>query len=119
MIAYIMLAVLVVLTLAVFYLIIRLKDIRSNTDSLCAKFPITEDMRRQTSETITNINKEMAVINQKAEQINDVMNEVKNLRNLFITPKGSGGVGERILEKRFTMSLGAACSNHSTGSAPA
>lgn len=98
--------ILIILTLAVFYLIIRLKDIRSNTDSLCAKFPLTEDMRKQASDTITNINKEMAVINQKTQQINDVMNEVKNLRNLFITPKGAGAAGERILEKALHDVLG-------------
>ena len=106
MIIYAVLLILIVLTLAVFYLIIRLKDIRSNTDSLCAKFPLTEDMRRQASDTITSINKEMAVINQKAGQINDVMNEVKNLRNLFIAPKGAGGAGERILEKALQDVLG-------------
>ena len=106
MIIHAILLVLIILTLAVFYLIIRLKDIRSNTDSLCAKFPLTEDMRRQASDTITSINKEMAVINQKAEQINDVMNEVKNLRNLFIAPKGAGGAGERILEKALQDVLG-------------
>ncbi|MDO8536185.1 MAG: DNA recombination protein RmuC [Candidatus Omnitrophota bacterium] len=106
MILYAVLFISIILTLAVFYLIIRLKDIRTTTDSLCAKFPLTEDMRKQTSDTITNINKEMAVINQKAQQINDVMNEVKNLRNLFITPKGAGGAGERILEKALHDVLG-------------
>jgi DNA recombination protein RmuC len=106
MITYAILLILIVLTLAVFYLIIRLKDVRSNTDSLCAKFPLTEEMRKQASDTITNINKEMAVINQKAGQINDIMNEVKNLRNLFITPKGSGGAGERLLEKALYDVLG-------------
>lgn len=106
MIIYLILLILFILTLAVFYLIIRLKDIRSNTDSLCAKFPVTEDMRKQASDTITSINKEMAVINQKTQQISDVMNEVKNLRNLFITPKGSGGAGERILEKTLQDVLG-------------
>jgi DNA recombination protein RmuC len=105
-ITYAMLSILVILTLAVFYLIIRVKDIRSSTDSLSAKFPLTEDMRKQASDTITSINKEMAVINQKAGQINDVMNEVKNLRNLFITPKGAGGAGERILEKALHDVLG-------------
>lgn len=106
MIIYAIFSILIVLTLAVFYLIIRLKDVRSNTDSLCAKFPITEDMRKRTSDIITSINKEMAVINQKVHQINDVMNEVKNLRNLFITPKGSGGTGERLLEKALHDVLG-------------
>ncbi|MFA5085345.1 MAG: DNA recombination protein RmuC, partial [Candidatus Omnitrophota bacterium] len=106
MIIYAVLLILIVLTLAVFYLIIRMKDIRSGTDSLCAKFPLTEEARRQTSDTIKNINKEMAVINQKAEQINSVMNEVKNLRNLFISPKGAGGAGERILEKALQDVLG-------------
>lgn len=106
MVTWAMLLILIILTLAVFYLIIRIKDIRGNTDSLCAKFPVTEDMRRQSSDAITIMNKEMAVINQKAQQINDVMNEVKNLRNLFITPKGAGGAGERILEKTLQDVLG-------------
>ncbi len=106
MIIYALLLVLIILTLAIFYLIIRIKDIRINTESLSAKLPLTEEMRRQTSDTITNINKEMAVINQKAQQINDVMNEVKSLRNLFIAPKGAGGAGERILEKALQDVLG-------------
>ncbi|MCX5666300.1 MAG: DNA recombination protein RmuC [Candidatus Omnitrophica bacterium] len=106
MIIYAVLSILIILTLAVFYLIIRIKDIRSNTDSLSAKFPLTEEMRKQTSDAITSINKEMAVINQKAQQINDVMNEVKNLRNLFIAPKGAGAAGERILEKALQDVLG-------------
>lgn len=101
-----MLFILVVLTLAVFYLIIRLKDVRSSTDSICAKFPISEDMRKQASETMMNINKEMAIINQKTQQINDVMNEVRGLKNLFIMPKGAGGAGERVLEKALHDVLG-------------
>src|SRR3989338_2403782 len=105
-ITYIMFSLLIILTLAVFYLIIRLKDIRSDTDSLCAKFPLNEDMRKQASDTIANINKEMAVINQKTQQINDVMSEVRVLKNLFIMPKGAGGAGERILEKTLYDILG-------------
>lgn len=104
--SYLILAILVMLTLAVFYLIIRLKDIHVNTNSLCSKFPLTEDMRKQASDTIVNINKEMAVINQKTQQINEVMNEVKGLRNLFMTPKGAGGAGERLLEKALHDVLG-------------
>lgn len=106
MITNAILLILIILTLSVFYLIIRLKDIRSNTDSLCAKLPITEEARRRTSDTITSINKEMAVINQKAQQINDVMSEIKGLRNLFVAPKGAGGAGERILEKALHDVLG-------------
>jgi len=76
-VTYIMLGILAVLTLAVFYLIIRLKDIRSNTDSLCAKFPISDEMRKQASETISSLNERMTVLNQKAREISDVMNEVR------------------------------------------
>ena len=94
-----MFIVLVILTLAVFYLIIRLKDMRSSTDSLCAKFPVSDEMRKQASEAISSLNEKMALLSQKAQQINDVMNEVRGLKNLFIMPKGAGGAGERILEK--------------------
>lgn len=90
---------LVIMSLAVFYLIIRMKDLRNNMNMLCEKFPLTDDMRKQASETITSLNERMAVLNQKAQQINDVMNEVRGLKNLFIMPKGAGGAGERILEK--------------------
>lgn len=98
-ITYLIFSLLLILTLAVFYLIIRLKDIRSATDSVFAKFPVSEDMRKQASDAISNLNERMAVLNQKAQQINDVMNEVRGLKNLFIMPKGAGGAGERILEK--------------------
>lgn len=92
-------ALLVLMALAIFYLIIRMKDLRSNIDMLCERMPLTEDMRKQASETISSLNERMAVLNQKAQQINDVMNEVRGLKNLFIMPKGAGGAGERILEK--------------------
>jgi len=98
-VTYAILAVLIVLTMAVFYLIIRLKDIRSDTVSLCAKFPITEDMRKQASDAISSISERMTILNQKALQINDVMTEVRGLKNLFTMPKGAGGAGEKILEK--------------------
>jgi DNA recombination protein RmuC len=41
----------------------------------------------------------MIILNQKAQQINDVMTEVRGLKNLFIMPNGAGGAGERLLEK--------------------
>lgn len=90
---------LALMALAIFYLIIRMKDLRSNIDMLCQRMPLTEDMRKQASDTILSLNERMAVLNQKAQQINDVMNEVRGLKNLFIMPKGAGGAGERILEK--------------------
>jgi len=90
---------LVIMVLAIFYLIIRMKDLRGNIDMLCERFPLTEDMRKQASDTILSLNERMAVLNQKAQAINDVMNEVRGLKNLFIMPKGAGGAGERILEK--------------------
>lgn len=90
---------LAIMALAVFYLIIRIKDLHSNMDMLCARIPFTEDMRKQASETILSLNERMTVLNQKAQQITEVMNEVRGLKNLFIMPKGAGGAGERILEK--------------------
>ena len=87
------------MALAIFYLIIRMKDLRNNMGMLCERFPVSEDMRKQASDTITSLNERMAVLNQKAQQINDVMNEVRGLKNLFIMPKGAGGAGERLLDK--------------------
>src|SRR3989338_6990160 len=86
-ITYIMFSLLIILTLAVFYLIIRLKDIRSDTDSLCAKFPINEDMRKQASDTISNINKE------KTQEKKDGERRRRGTKNLFKRPKGRGGRG--------------------------
>lgn len=99
MLTVIMSISLVIMVLAIFYLIIRMKDLRGNIDMLCERFPLTEDMRKQASDTILSLNERMAVLNQKAQAINDVMNEVRGLKNLFIMPKGAGGAGERILEK--------------------
>ncbi|MBI5123986.1 MAG: DNA recombination protein RmuC [Candidatus Omnitrophica bacterium] len=99
MYTYIITALLVMMSLAVFYLIIRTKDLGSNMDTLCQRLGLTDDMRRQASDTIASLNERMVILNQKAQQINDVMNEVRGLKNLFIMPKGAGGAGERILEK--------------------
>ena len=98
-IAYIILFFLIILTLAVFYLIIRMRDMRSSTDSLCEKLPVSDEMRKQASDAIAVLNERMVVLNQKALQINELMNEVRVLKNLFIMPKGAGGAGERLLEK--------------------
>jgi DNA recombination protein RmuC len=67
---------------------------------------VTEELRKQTFDTMTSLSGGMAVLHQKTQQINDVMNEVRNLRNLFITPKGAGGAGERLLEKALHDVLG-------------
>lgn len=91
--------VLAVLSFAVFYLIIRMRDISSTLSALGSKLPLTDEMRRQASSTIESLNERMGSLNQKAQQINDVMNEVTTLRNLFIMPKGAGAAGERLLEK--------------------
>lgn len=96
---YMITALLIILAMAVFYLIIRMKDMRKNMDDLCRKFPMNDDMRKQATETISSLNERMVILNQRAQQINDVMNEVRGLKNLFIMPKGAGGAGERILEK--------------------
>ncbi len=97
--AYILAILLAITALAIFYLIIRMKDLRKNMNTLCERFPMTDDMRKQASDAIASLNERMIVLNQKAQQINEVMNEVRGLKNLFIMPKGAGGAGERILEK--------------------
>lgn len=95
-ILYIILAILV---LAIFYLIIRIKDVSANVRDLAQSLPVTDEMRRQASGTIESLNERMGSLNQKAQQINSVMNEVTSLRNMFIMPKGAGSIGERLLEK--------------------
>lgn len=99
MINFVTLAVFIILGLAVFYLIIRMRDIASAVSSLNEKIPMTDEMRKQASSTIESLNVRIGSLNQKAQQINDVMNEVTSLRNLFIMPKGAGSAGERLLEK--------------------
>ena len=88
-----------VLAFATFYLIIRIKDVSANVRNISEKLPLTEEMRRQASSTIESLNERMGSLNQKAQQINNVMNEVTSLRNMFIMPKGAGSIGERLLEK--------------------
>lgn len=96
---FILYIVLIVLALAVFYLIIRMRDVSTNVCNLADKLPVTDEMRRQASSTIESLNERMGSLNQKAQQINNVMNEVTSLRNMFIMPKGAGSIGERLLEK--------------------
>jgi len=91
--------VLGILAFAVFYLIIRIKDVSADVRRLSEKLPITDEMRRQASATIESLNERMGSLNQKAMQIDNVMNEVTSLRNMFIMPKGAGAIGERLLEK--------------------
>ena len=91
--------ILILLVLAVFYLIIRMKDIHKNLSELAGKMPLTDEMRKEASLTIASLNERMGVLSQKAERITEVMNSVTSLRNLFMMPKGAGGAGERLLEK--------------------
>lgn len=85
--------------LAVFYLMIRMKDVSASLRSLDQKIPLSDQMRKQASESIESLNVRMGSLSQKADQISHVMNEVTSLRNLFTMPKGAGGAGERLLEK--------------------
>ena len=99
MFATVVTILLALMVLAVFYLVLRMRDMKSNIDSLCRQMPMTEDMRKQASEAMKNLDEKMTILNQKALQITDVMNEVRTLKNLFTMPKGAGGAGERILDK--------------------
>ncbi|MDD5429008.1 MAG: DNA recombination protein RmuC [Candidatus Omnitrophica bacterium] len=94
-----LITILAVLTFALFYLIIRIKDVSKDVLKLNDRLPITDEMRRQASSTIESLNERMGSLNQKALQINSIMNEVTSLRNLFTMPKGAGSAGERLLEK--------------------
>lgn len=95
----ILVALLALLAFSVFYLMIRIRDISAGLQDIAYKFPLTDEMRRQASGTMESLNERMGSLNQKAMQINDVMNEVTSLRNMFIMPKGAGAIGERLLEK--------------------
>jgi DNA recombination protein RmuC len=90
---------LVLLTLAIFYLIIRIRDVSGAVDKLSDKLPVTDEIRRQASATIESLNERMGSLNQKAQVLKDVMSEVTSLRNLFTMPKSAGAAGERLLEK--------------------
>ena len=95
----IFLVILAVLSFAVFYLIIRMKDVSKSFMKLEEKLPLTDEMRRQASSTIESLNERIGSLNQKAQQISAIMKEVTDLRNLFVMPKGAGSAGERLLEK--------------------
>lgn len=94
-----LLAALFVLGFAVFYLIIRTRDIAAHIGQLNEKLPVTDEMRRQATSTMESLNERIGNLNQKAQVLKDVMNEITSLRNLFIMPKGAGSAGERLLEK--------------------
>ncbi len=94
-----LIAILALLSFALFYLIVRTKDISRDVSRLSERLPLTDEMRRQASSTIESLNERMGSLNQKALQINAIMNEVTGLRNLFTMPKGAGSAGERLLEK--------------------
>ena len=53
---YMIFALLAALGLAVFYLVIRMRDISQNINNLNEKLPLTDEMRRQASETISSLN---------------------------------------------------------------
>lgn len=89
----------IVLGLAVFYLIIRMKDIYKHLKEIGEKMPVMDEMRRQASDTIASLHERIGGLSQKADRIRDVMDGVSSLKNLFIMPKGAGGAGERLLEK--------------------
>jgi len=89
----------IILAMAVFYLIIRMKDISDGLAKLGDRIPVTDEMRRQASQTIESLNERMGSLNQKAAVMKDVMSEVTSLRNLFTMPKAAGSAGERLLEK--------------------
>jgi DNA recombination protein RmuC len=91
--------ILCLLGLAIFYLIIRMRDLAVRIGGLSEKLPMTEEVRRQVSSTIESLNERMGGLSQNAQQIRDVMNEITSLRSLFIMPKGAGSAGERLLEK--------------------
>lgn len=95
----ILLILLGALALAVMYIVLRMRDIAGVVDKLNDKIPLSDEMRKQASNTIESLNERIGSLNQKAKQISDVMNEVTSLRNLFIMPKGAGSAGERLLEK--------------------
>ncbi len=90
---------LVLLGLAVFYIIIRMRDVHDAIKNINEKLPLTDEMRRQASDTIASINERIGTLSQKAERISDAVNGINSLKNLFIMPKGAGGAGERLLEK--------------------
>ena len=87
---------------ALFYLIIRMKDLSGQVLRMNERLPLTDEMRKQASSTIESLNERMGSLNQKALMLNNVMNEVTALRNLFIMPKGAGSAGERLLEKALS-----------------
>lgn len=95
----ILIIILVLLGLAVFYLIIRMRDVHKNINELTERLPLTDEMRKQASDTIASLNERIGTLNEKAERITDVMAGVTSLKNLFMMPKGAGGAGERLLEK--------------------
>lgn len=61
------LAVLAILAFAVFYLIIRMKDIAFGLNILREKLPLTDDMRRQASDTIASLNERIGSLDQKGK----------------------------------------------------
>lgn len=95
----VLLIVLAILGFAVFYLVIRMRDISAGITKMSQSMPLTDELRKQATTTIESLNERMGSLNQKAMQIKDVMSEITSLRNLFIMPKGAGSAGERLLEK--------------------
>lgn len=99
MIDSILLTAVIIIGLAVFYMVIRMRDVSKNVSAISDKLPLSEEMRKQASSTIESLNERIGSLNQKALTIKDIMSEVTSLRNLFIMPKSAGSAGERLLEK--------------------
>lgn len=99
LVSSVLIIILAVLGLALFYLIIRMKDMSADVSKLGERLPLSDEMRRQASSTIESLNERMGSLNQKAQQISAIMSEVTSLRNLFTMPKSAGSAGERLLEK--------------------
>lgn len=90
------------LGLGVFYILVRLKDISEAAKRLEDKIPLTDQIRQQASSAIESMNERMGSLNQKAQAIGSIMNELTSLRNLFVMPKAAGSIGERLLEKAIS-----------------
>ena len=99
---FFLILILAIASFALFYLIIRMKDLSKEVSRLNERLPIADEMRRQASSAIESLNERMGSLNQKAQQISQVMNEVTSLRNLFTMPKSAGSAGERLLEKALS-----------------
>lgn len=88
-----------ILALSVFYLVVRIRDISAMVRGISDKIPASDEMRRQAADTIESINERIGSLNEKTLRLNDIMEEVTGLKNMFVMPKSAGAIGERLLEK--------------------